>query len=69
MLDVEVLNSFLAKTKKTRKDIAEQIGMSETSFSQKASGKRAFTVSEALRLAEVTRMPQKTFKEIWKDEK
>jgi hypothetical protein len=43
--------------------------MSETSFSQKASGKRAFTVSEALRLAEVTRMPQKTFKEIWKDEK
>jgi transcriptional regulator with XRE-family HTH domain len=39
--------------KKTQKKVAEELGLSETSFGQKINGKRPFTIPEAEKLIEL----------------
>ena len=43
----------IAKAGETRRSLAEQIGISETSLGNKINGKRDFTVAEAVRICEI----------------
>ena len=43
----------IAKAGETRRSLAEQIGISETSLGNKINGKRDFTVAEAIRICEI----------------
>lgn len=46
MTNVSLLKSFIVKNKMTMKDLAKEIGISETSLSYKANNKREFTATE-----------------------
>lgn len=65
MLNVVVLKQFLDATPMSQKDIASKLEMAESTFSLKATGKRKFTIEEALDLAELLNLQYCDFKEVW----
>lgn len=67
-LDVVSLKELIKDSKKTQTEIAEEMKMSTSQFSQKVNGARRFTVPEALRLAEILKLDLKGLKNLWKGE-
>lgn len=67
-LDVVSFKKLIKDSKKTQNEIAEQIGLTASQFSQKANGIRRFTVPEALKLAEVFDLSIEDLRQLWKGE-